>query len=234
MSTVPRETQDRSEELYMASLVELAEVAKASYEQGGNAVFEHSNMTMSWTRGRRWENLCGFYAAEFTGNRNERVLAFRGTQDAWDVLVDDLAITLSQIPPQLIAALVAARSAGGVSCVTGHSLGGALALLVGAQCNLPAVTFNAPGVLDACVQSGAAQLNLSTIGRCASAGRVINIRIDGDAVSSVFATGAQVGRQRSYTAPQCGSLDLLCRHGIQTCISALRGRSESFNDLGQL
>ena len=118
----------------MASLVELAEVAKASYEPAGNAVFEHVNMTMSWARGHPWQNLIGFYAAVFTGNNGERVLAFRGTEDGWDLFADDAAIAAGTIPPQLIPALSAARTAGRVSCVTGHSLGGALALLVGARC----------------------------------------------------------------------------------------------------
>jgi hypothetical protein len=140
----------------------------------------------------------GFFAAMYRRQDGCRALAFRGTDDTADVFRDDVAIALGRVPPQIEYALAFARSVGlsQQDAVTGHSLGGALALLVAAADNHPAVTFNAPGVADSCARVAADQLGtrvLEMMQRCGGFRRVLNIRIGGDTVSSWWVTGDQVG-----------------------------------------
>jgi hypothetical protein len=174
----------------------------------------------------------GFSATLYRHNGHD-VLAFRGTDDLWDGLVDDLSVAGGGIPPQVSAALIVARNAQRGAVFTGHSLGGALALIAAAHLDFPAVTFNAPGVRDSCLLSSPAsglQAFLSIASRCATNSRVHNIRIDGDPVSSWWTTGFQSGaRPRSLPAPRCGALDALCRHGIATCVEAVR-RSPAYHE----
>jgi hypothetical protein len=140
----------------------------------------------------------GFSAAMYRRQDGCRALAFRGTDNIADDFRDDVAIAFGRIPPQIEYALAFARSVGlsQHDAVTGHSLGGALALLVAAADNHPAVTFNAPGVADSCARVAADQLGtrvLQMMQRCGGFRRVLNIRIGGDPVSSRWVTGDQVG-----------------------------------------
>ncbi|WP_416882146.1 hypothetical protein [Marivita sp.] len=75
------------------------------------------------------------------------VVAFRGTDNASD-LVEDAQLTLGMNTAMypIGEAIASGVSAHGPVYVTGHSLGGAVAQVVGSRMGLPFVTFNAPSV----------------------------------------------------------------------------------------
>ncbi len=160
----------------------------------------------------------------------EAVLAFRGTDDWVDIVSDDYSIMQFSMPPQAVEAISIAQSMQGRYrnlVLTGHSLGGALAIIAGAHTGLQVVTFNAPGVLNGCVKSsyislfsskgGFARL-MNTVKVCVGGNNVRNIRIGGDAVSIFLMP--QVGRTRTLTS-QCNKLDLLCKHEMKTVVDSL-------------
>ena len=193
-----------------------------------------------WKRTAKWWNRLGFYAALYQRELDGKlVLAFRGTDELLtDGLIDDAAIAAGGIPPQVAAAFEVARDAklSGDIYVTGHSLGGALAIIGAARCGVPAVTFNAPGVMDSCIEAnavfpGAAGGIIKAVARCVSGARILNVRIPADPVSSYFTTGAQSGRRIELSAPECSVFNVKCRHGIGTCIEEIRKRSDAFDEL---
>jgi hypothetical protein len=87
-------------------------------------------------------------------NANEAVCVFKGSQmkgptikDDW--LVNDVQIGLNRVPSQTASALAMVVAADEIKkplSITGHSLGGGLAQLIGYLHGLPFVTFNAPGM----------------------------------------------------------------------------------------
>jgi hypothetical protein len=91
----------------------------------------------------------GFQAAVYRG-ANGRVLAIAGTQRlAMSDYTADLRIGLHVMPNQASSAFKFYEDVvgdGGVAVIVGHSLGGALAQVLGYWCDLPFVTFNAPGM----------------------------------------------------------------------------------------
>jgi hypothetical protein len=154
----------------------------------------------------------GFYGALYQ-NSDFYVLAFRGTDEGYD-LVPDLAAFAGMVPNQFAnaeQALVAARRSIGPRvklALTGHSLGGGLASLLAAKRGLPAVVFNAPGMSRSFVDSiglsgvpvfgaffawAAAGVNLNWI---------VNIRANGDVVS--LGTGPRLGTVASVPLTGCG------------------------------
>ncbi len=93
----------------------------------------------------------GFYADVLVGE-NDVIIAFRGTNDK-DDLNDDVAMARSRIPAQTRDALdlydkVKREYPDKDITLTGHSLGGSLAEIVGALNGELAVSFNAYGVRD--------------------------------------------------------------------------------------
>ena len=79
-------------------------------------------------------------------------------------------------------------------------------------------------------QTGLAAL-IAVVQRCVTGQRILNIRIAGDPVSSIITTGLQSGTARpGYSASQCG-FNLLCRHGIATCIEAVRSEKKNYQPL---
>jgi hypothetical protein len=101
-------------------------------------------------------NRNGFQAALYTpvtqrGHRlNVKVLAIAGTQGlAMNDIAADLRIGLHVMPQQASSALKFYESALGnkdTAVIVGHSLGGALAQVLGYWCDCPFITFNAPGM----------------------------------------------------------------------------------------
>jgi len=120
-----------------------------------NAVYDRDVIKVGpWMRiGEPYgDNSFGFYASAYLHeNGRELVVAFRGTDDLSDA-VTDVIIYLGKYPNQAIHAeralkdiLSKHRNIKSVH-LTGHSLGGGLASLMADAYNLPAVTFNAPGM----------------------------------------------------------------------------------------
>jgi hypothetical protein len=101
-------------------------------------------------------NRNGFQAALYTpvtarGNRLDvKVLAIAGTQGlAMNDIGADARIGLHVMPQQASSAFKFYQSAvgnEGLAIIVGHSLGGALAQVLGYWCDCPFVTFNAPGM----------------------------------------------------------------------------------------
>ncbi|WP_220184031.1 hypothetical protein [Thermoactinomyces mirandus] len=100
----------------------------------------------------------GLQAYVFTNNKSsEMIIAFRGTElDKWyqDIVIGDIPIALGNdmINPQAVKARELVESVinnpdyqGYNIVLTGHSLGGYLALDSATRYRIPAVTFNAPG-----------------------------------------------------------------------------------------
>ena len=93
----------------------------------------------------------GFYAEAYS-NGKDIIIAYRGTDDWQDRMVD-LDMVRSQLPSQCIDAVrfydkVANNNKNSDITVTGHSLGGSNAEIVSAIRGTVAVTFNAYGVRD--------------------------------------------------------------------------------------
>lgn len=196
---------------------------------------------VTWRRDERWWAVNGYFSARYSRDGDSRVLAFRGTNptDIGD-LFDDGLIATNRAPVQALQALVTAAGAGLRSgdYLTGHSLGGALALITAAHMGLPAVSFNAPGVQDECRSTAALSLSagirrfLEVAASCVSNRRVRNIRIEGDLVSARLLTGAQVGNgQITLDAPAGTGDDPLARHGMQTCLEAVRRTAANYEPL---
>ena len=97
----------------------------------------------------------GFAATAYRNeDTNEVIIAYRGTnsKELVDWVKNNWSIGINEYPVQYTEAnhfynLIAKEYGKENVTVIGHSLGGALAQLVGAENNVKAVTFNAPGVL---------------------------------------------------------------------------------------
>jgi hypothetical protein len=156
-------------------------------------------------------HLGGFFAELYFDEEKRWVLAIRGTDDGPD-LIDDLSLFRGNMPPQMAQAYAALRRARsragekGTLCLTGHSLGGALAAMLAVDSGLHAVTFDAPG---AARSYGAAYANIPFIGTMLSVAapaaaftaRILNIRASGDIVS--IGTGPRFGRVESIEVDGC-------------------------------
>lgn len=122
-------------------------------------------------------------------------------------------------------ALLIATSGGAPIYITGHSLGGAVAQMVGSSAGIPTITFNAPG---------SSQLIPNLSGELAAVGGptticgscVLNYRMAFDPVSRI---GTQVGDVFTILSPPKPNFDLypwahsLDRHSIDNLCSALNG-----------
>jgi pimeloyl-ACP methyl ester carboxylesterase len=147
------------------------------------------------------------------------VLAIRGTDEGWDYVPDaEIVANLFESIPiaQLDQSRHALESAQLQAkdhrlALTGHSLGGALALLLAAKADLPVVTFNAPGValthvhLDSPYDSGFSiaplYLARALLAAREDRPRVLNIRANFDVVS--VGTGPQLGRVDAIHVDGC-------------------------------
>lgn len=91
-------------------------------------------------------------------NGNKIIISFRGTDDALDIFDADLSIIRNKIPKgdfekaeNFYNDLLKYYNDKGEKVeieFTGHSLGGAIAQLMGAKYGNKTITFNAPGVLN--------------------------------------------------------------------------------------
>lgn len=96
--------------------------------------------------------LDGFQATAYINETSkEVVIAYTGTNDIKDWKENNFKIAMDNIPSQFNYAddfynLITKKHDGYKITVTGHSLGGAYAQLIGAKYDVDTVTFNAPGV----------------------------------------------------------------------------------------
>lgn len=254
----------------MPTTVDLAELSDAAYGYDDQAIVaipmgqapSGVGTRITWRREDHIAAPNGFFGALYVNEANEYVVAFRGTEfvDGFgdDVLGDDIDIALGRMPPQAVNAIAFTdKHSKHNPILTGHSLGGGLAIIAAARFGLPAVTFNAPGMEDSCqmtaknLQSGDSPVPNGLIAfsrmvaQCESNPRIRNIRIGGDPVSNYFLTGNQPGETTTYRENQCSNysvagyvtggifgglaLQAFCRHKMSTVISVIRGRSDSYH-----
>ncbi len=146
----------------MASALELAKLSSHVYSDQGGSVTPHTDSGGDWVCVRRFGPAGtdvpfdatvgpGFAAAVYQrALDNELAFAIRGTNDVKDLLIDDAMIAGQLNAEQMHvarAAFARARAAypSARMYLTGHSLGGGIAMLLAAENpDLAAVTFNAP------------------------------------------------------------------------------------------
>ena len=138
----------------MISAAEFAQLSLRVYEA------KPTHPAGGWYRLMQQELPSGFFAATFyKQSTKEYVVAFRGTEptDTGD-LTADLDIARKTLPRQYHEAIAFASDS--ISklkvrdfAITGHSLGGALATIVGAGTGKTTVAFNGPGMKKALAKS---------------------------------------------------------------------------------
>jgi hypothetical protein len=206
----------------MASVLTLARLCKEVYGDGPDDTIE------GWKRVQDYGpsqlrlfglkfDLSGFAAALFRHEaRGEHVFAVRGTNQLfWDLIVDDQQIAVGDVPRQFRDAMQAFFQARKESAhtrfyLTGHSLGGGLAMLLAADNELPLVTFNAPGIAgvyrDPIDRFFPLRLRAALRGQIVTWTRrddrhVMHIRAEHDPVS--FLTSPKPGPTRSVPITSC-------------------------------
>ena len=212
------------------------------YELGllSNAVYDDAPSVPGWTCTRYMASrgLGSLQAGVFTKGQ-ETVVAFKGTSEATDVVVD-LKIGTGWNTSYYSEAeqFVADHANGAGVVVTGHSLGGGIAQTVGNRRRLPFATFNAPGVAIIATR------NISTVNPVMGAVRVaggllstlrhphqamrdmssafytvrgINFRLSGDVVSTI---GLHYGELVTLQ----GSGNPLDQHRMGTMLEVLDNR----------
>ena len=122
---------------------DLGLMAAAVYEAAGaDLVPGASRIDRQEAAGSRWD---AFQAAAYTMS-GKLVVVFRGTSSLGDGITDvALGLGMNSAYYEQGEAFVAKQGAGDI-VLCGHSLGGAIAQVVGNRMGLPIVTFNAPGV----------------------------------------------------------------------------------------
>lgn len=211
----------------MANVNEYFELARAVYDKDDPDVYGwRMDKAKEWVTGTWLGN--GMQGGIYQ-NDDEIICAFKGTimgsplpQTIMSDMTANLRIALGIIPNQAGGAFAMVRAAqeiaqGRVVSVTGHSLGGALAQVVGKWCNVPFVTFNAPG-MKFHVEAGKfnvfkpKQFLRSWRGTSDVFG--VNFCVQGDPISKF---GTHIGRviQLPNTFP-AGQ-----RHDLRACMSAL-------------
>ncbi len=122
------------------------------YAQLSEVVYNDDPQLEGWTRvafkpsGGGWND--ALQAAAFTKN-GELVFAFKGTSQGMDVIADlklGVGMNTSQFSEARQFVEATGFGSAGLVTVCGHSLGGAIAQVVGNRLRLRFATFNAPGV----------------------------------------------------------------------------------------
>jgi LysM repeat protein len=213
----------------MASVLELAKLSSAVYHTDGSAL---AATVDGWSpEDHHGDPDSGFYAVWFKRKRDqEAVLAIRGTDmTQLSDFGSDAQLAVGSVPRQFYMAdefLTKLRQAmsGRAFYVTGHSLGGGLASLLGAKYRLPTVTLNAPGMRNSLctvlssvspasiaatamaeqpaltAQQLAARQKAEREINTLDTARMLNLRASGDVVSR--GTGPAIGRVEDILVPE--------------------------------
>lgn len=222
----------------MTSILEYAEHCRAIYDD--------DPAVGGWTRAHFRPGLnTGLQAAVFTRGQ-ETVVSFKGTTftDPNDVIADaKLGLGMNSTYFWEAEAFVSRYATGANVSVTGHSLGGAIAQIVGHRRKLPYVTFNAPGVALFASKGVLKSNPVMTAGRavgtfvsafrhpiqakrdlCALGNKNngLNYRLYGDAVSMI---GVHYGPVSTLQAPGVSG-NPASRHLIGNVIDVLTNRTE--------
>jgi hypothetical protein len=180
----------------MATILEYADIARAVYEKQV-AYYPKGHLLPGWSiRTEDWENGSTIFGNGFQGgiyqSETEVVLGFAGTKNAVSDISADARIAFNILPNQCTSAFHMACRAqeilkGRTLTATGHSLGGALAQVIGAWCGIPFVTFNAPPMKNAMrtakINLVKPQMMMRSHGKDLDTAVGINFRVDGDWVS---------------------------------------------------
>ena len=236
----------------MISLLELAKLSEAVYDVPPKAV---DGWTLGAYRlgrsGGLWEDL---QAAIYNKAGGGTVVAFRGTNLSMSAILGtaqdlDADVTLgagANINAYNAAAKFMEKVANRPEViVTGHSLGGAVAQIIGNRWRLRIATFNAPGVgvLSSRnigeanpIMFGVRTLGMvgsevehpwqavSDMGSAFHRMKGVNLRLDGDIVSKI---GEHYGKLLTIAGPSgAGALE---QHKIGSVISALEKRTDVAN-----
>ena len=197
----------------MANCLDYAKIAYAAYFKATAQYYAEppGHMVDDW-RVQKWESGT-FWGDGFQGgiwqNDTDVVVGCCGTnpKQIGKFLSDlsaDIRIGFGILPNQCSSARAMVKAAKQVAAgrrvsVTGHSLGGGLAQVVGVWENVPFVTFNAPAMARSIKLSHANIFKPQMMARSWSSANVrdvpgVNVRIAGDLVStSDFARGDHVG-----------------------------------------
>ena len=180
----------------MATILTYADIARAAYKKPV-AFYPEGHLIQGWNvKQEDWEDGSvllgnGFQGGVFQSN-DEIIVGFAGTKNVGSDITADARIALNILPNQCTSAFKMMKRAfeiakgRPVSCV-GHSLGGALAQVMGVWCGVPFVTFNAPPMKNALraakVNIAKPHMMMRTRGKSVNADG-INFRVDGDIVSA--------------------------------------------------
>ncbi|GAB4186623.1 MAG: hypothetical protein OHK0024_26980 [Thalassobaculales bacterium] len=212
----------------MAMIAEYAQFARSVYNRD-EAFALGGWQCIKWESGTWYGN--GFQGGIFIGDR-EIIVACKGTslktQAAPSDLSADLRIGVGAIPNQAGSAYKMVKAAmqvaaGRVISITGHSLGGALAQVVGYWCNVPFVSFNAPPMKGNIRASHFNFLKPVQMARSWSAPSMAdinggwNFRVNGDFISWAAARD-HLGVLVELTNPNA---DGSKAHAMKTCMDAL-------------
>lgn len=202
----------------MTSVVDLAKLS--------DAVYSDQVKVENWIRvGLPFTvNGSGFKSAVFRHMQtNEFALAIAGTEPTdLDDLKSDAQLAFGNVPNQYRVARSAYHSVGAVTggltgiYVTGHSLGGGLASMLGKEHGDPCVTFNAPGMARSFAKLQKLEPGVSAVKD--DDRKVLHIRAVFDIVSK--GTGRHMGEnavKSEYTAP-LGKKEILA--GVATTFVA--------------
>jgi hypothetical protein len=149
-----------------------------------------------------WWHGYGFFGRAYRSSKGV-VLAFRGTNDALDVIGSWPALGVGAAPAVQtdwgvwLARETRRRTGPGIA-LTGHSLGGALAKAVATWVDAPAVAFNAPGLMS---EAGPVLAYLGGLGPHQP--KITNVAAIGDMVSALGP--GHVNRVRGLTEEEFAS-----------------------------